>query len=69
MPTLTTPSAAPTAAHPAPTRMPFSGLWIALVTPFKDGAVDHPALAALTARLRAQGVAGFVACEIGRAHV
>lgn len=40
----------------------FSGLWIALVTPFKDGAVDHPALAALTARLSAQGVAGFVAC-------
>ena len=40
----------------------FSGLWIALVTPFKDGAVDHPALAALTTRLRADGVAGFVAC-------
>lgn len=40
----------------------FSGLWIALVTPFKDGAVDHPALATLTARLRAQGVSGFVAC-------
>ncbi|RQO82229.1 4-hydroxy-tetrahydrodipicolinate synthase [Acidovorax sp. FJL06] len=40
----------------------FSGLWIALVTPFKGGAVDHPALAALTARLRADGVAGFVAC-------
>jgi 4-hydroxy-tetrahydrodipicolinate synthase len=33
-----------------------------LVTPFKDGAVDHPALAALTTRLRADGVAGFVAC-------
>lgn len=41
---------------------PFSGLWIALVTPFKDGAVDHPALAALTARLCADGVSGFVAC-------
>lgn len=41
----------------------FSGLWIPLVTPFQDdGAVDHPALAALTARLRAEGVAGFVAC-------
>ncbi|MHA7600388.1 4-hydroxy-tetrahydrodipicolinate synthase [Alicycliphilus sp. T452] len=40
----------------------FSGLWIPLVTPFKDGAVDHPALAALAARLRAQGAAGFVAC-------
>ncbi|BEP92755.1 4-hydroxy-tetrahydrodipicolinate synthase [Acidovorax sp. A79] len=41
---------------------PFSGLWIALVTPFKGGAVDHPALAALTARLCADGVSGFVAC-------
>ncbi|MBT9510977.1 MAG: 4-hydroxy-tetrahydrodipicolinate synthase [Acidovorax sp.] len=50
------------ATLPAPTRPPFSGLWIALVTPFKDGAVDHPALAALTERLRADGVSGFVAC-------
>lgn len=63
MPTLTTPSpATPPATHPVPTRTPFSGLWIALVTPFKDGAVDHPALAALTARLCADGVSGFVAC-------
>jgi len=67
MPTLTTPSSAalattPEATLPAPTRTVFSGLWIALVTPFKDGAVDHPALAALTARLCADGVAGFVAC-------
>ena len=55
-----------TAAVPAaanqPTSPVFSGLWIALVTPFKDGAVDYPALAALTARLRADGVSGFVAC-------
>lgn len=41
---------------------PFQGLWIPLVTPFKDGAVDHPALARLTTTLAAQGVAGFVAC-------
>ncbi|MFY3384446.1 4-hydroxy-tetrahydrodipicolinate synthase [Paracidovorax sp. MALMAid1276] len=40
----------------------FSGLWIPLVTPFRDGAVDHPALAAMTARLAQQGVSGFVAC-------
>ena len=41
----------------------FTGLWIPLVTPFQDdGTVDHPALAALTARLRGQGVSGFVAC-------
>ena len=39
----------------------FSGLWIPLVTPFRDGAVDHAALAALTRRL-ADGVAGFVVC-------
>jgi 4-hydroxy-tetrahydrodipicolinate synthase len=41
---------------------PFQGLWIPLVTPFKDCAVDHPALAQLTAKLATQGVAGFVAC-------
>ena len=67
MRTLTTPSPAaltttPEVTLPAPTRTIFSGLWIALVTPFKDGAVDHPALAALTTRLCGDGVAGFVAC-------
>ncbi len=41
---------------------PFQGLWIPLVTPFHDGAVDHPALAKLTTRLATQGVAGLVAC-------
>jgi len=40
----------------------FSGLWIPLVTPFRDGAIDHAALAAMTARLAQQGVSGFVAC-------
>lgn len=55
--TAAVPAAANHPAHPV-----FSGLWIALVTPFKDGAVDHPALATLTARLRAEGVSGFVAC-------
>lgn len=50
----------PASSTPTPV---FSGLWIPLVTPFQDdGAVDHPALAALTARLRAEDVAGFVAC-------
>ncbi|WP_298208169.1 4-hydroxy-tetrahydrodipicolinate synthase [Acidovorax sp.] len=53
---------AATVVTPPPRQPLFSGLWIALVTPFKDGAVDHPALAALTARLRAEGVSGFVAC-------
>lgn len=41
---------------------PFQGLWIPLVTPFHNGAVDHPALEKLTTRLANQGVAGFVAC-------
>jgi len=46
-----------------PTSTPdFSGLWIPLITPFRDGAVDHAALAALTRRLAATGIAGFVVC-------
>jgi 4-hydroxy-tetrahydrodipicolinate synthase len=40
----------------------FSGLWIPLVTPFRDGAVDHPALARLADRLASAGIAGFVVC-------
>lgn len=40
----------------------FRGLWIPLVTPFHDGAVDHPALTKLTKTLADQGIAGFVAC-------
>ena len=40
----------------------FSGLWIALVTPFKDGQVDHPALLRLVKKLGADGATGFVAC-------
>lgn len=51
-----------TAFRPASHRTDFSGLWIPLVTPFCDGAIDHPALAAMTARLAQQGVTGFVAC-------
>lgn len=45
-----------------PPRIPFHGLWIPLVTPFRDGRVDHAALKALVARLRADRVDGFVAC-------
>ncbi len=40
----------------------FSGLWVPLVTPFRDGAVDHPALAGLVRHLRPAGIAGFVVC-------
>jgi 4-hydroxy-tetrahydrodipicolinate synthase len=40
----------------------FSGLWVPLITPFRDGAVDHDALATLTRALVPTGVAGFVVC-------
>ena len=40
----------------------FSGVWIPLVTPLREGRVDHVALAALVKRLAAAGVAGFVVC-------
>jgi 4-hydroxy-tetrahydrodipicolinate synthase len=40
----------------------FSGVWIPVVTPFRDHRVDHAALAALVRRLAADGVAGIVVC-------
>ena len=40
----------------------FRGLWVPLVTPFRDGAVDHEALAQLTRTLATTGIAGFVVC-------
>lgn len=40
----------------------FQGIWVPLVTPFQDGAVDHAALRRLVQHLAAQGVAGLVAC-------
>ncbi|MDP9899970.1 4-hydroxy-tetrahydrodipicolinate synthase family protein [Variovorax ginsengisoli] len=40
----------------------FSGLWVPLVTPFRAGAVDHVALAALARRLGSTGIAGLVVC-------
>jgi 4-hydroxy-tetrahydrodipicolinate synthase len=40
----------------------FQGIWVPLVTPFQDGAVDHDALRRLVQHLAAQGVAGLVAC-------
>jgi 4-hydroxy-tetrahydrodipicolinate synthase len=40
----------------------FSGIWVALVTPFDDGAVDFPALRRLARHLLDAGVAGLVAC-------
>jgi len=40
----------------------FSGVWIPIVTPFREGRVDDGALAGLVARLSRDGVAGFVVC-------
>ncbi|CAG4921865.1 4-hydroxy-tetrahydrodipicolinate synthase [Paraburkholderia saeva] len=39
----------------------FSGIWIPLITPFADGAVDHAALRALVGGYVTADVAGFVA--------
>lgn len=40
----------------------FSGIWPALVTPFRDGEVDHDALRRLVLRFRDAGVDGLVVC-------
>lgn len=40
----------------------FSGLWVALVTPFTNGQVDHSALCKLVKKLASEGAAGFVPC-------
>ncbi|QQC67193.1 4-hydroxy-tetrahydrodipicolinate synthase [Paraburkholderia ginsengisoli] len=39
----------------------FSGIWIPLITPFADGAVDHAALRSLVRRYADAGAAGLVA--------
>jgi 4-hydroxy-tetrahydrodipicolinate synthase len=39
----------------------FSGIWVPLITPFADGAVDHAALRALVRRYADAGIAGVVA--------
>jgi 4-hydroxy-tetrahydrodipicolinate synthase len=40
----------------------FSGLWVPLITPFRDDRIDHAALAQLARRLRKDGVKGLVVC-------
>jgi len=45
-----------------PSSPDFTGLWIPLITPFHQGAVDHPALTRLVKHLAHAGVTGFVAC-------
>ncbi|GAB6042245.1 4-hydroxy-tetrahydrodipicolinate synthase [Endothiovibrio diazotrophicus] len=39
----------------------FQGIWVPIVTPFRDGEIDHPALARLARHLAAHGIAGLVA--------
>lgn len=40
----------------------FTGIWVPLVTPFRRGEIDVPALQALARRLHAAGVSGLVVC-------
>jgi 4-hydroxy-tetrahydrodipicolinate synthase len=40
----------------------FTGIWVPMVTPFHQGAIDFPALHALARRIADAGVAGLVAC-------
>lgn len=40
----------------------FTGIWVALVTPFRDGEIDFPALQALARNMAASGIAGLVVC-------
>lgn len=40
----------------------FAGIWVPLVTPFRQGEVDHGSLRRLVAQGVQAGVAGFVAC-------
>jgi 4-hydroxy-tetrahydrodipicolinate synthase len=40
----------------------FAGIWVPLITPFTDGAVDHRGLRRLVIHLAEAGVAGFVVC-------
>jgi 4-hydroxy-tetrahydrodipicolinate synthase len=46
-------------AHPGPW---LDGCWTALITPFRDGAIDEPALRRLVERQIAGGVRGLVPC-------
>jgi 4-hydroxy-tetrahydrodipicolinate synthase len=40
----------------------FTGIWVPLVTPFRDGAIDFPALQILARHIVAGGVTGLVVC-------
>ena len=52
-----------TAARPNPGQHGlFTGVWIPLITPFRNNDVDHPALARLVRHYCKTGTAGFVVC-------
>jgi 4-hydroxy-tetrahydrodipicolinate synthase len=40
----------------------FTGLWLPLITPFRNGQIDHAALQRLVEHYASTGLAGFVAC-------
>lgn len=40
----------------------FTGIWVPLATPFRDGEIDMPSLQALARRLHAAGASGLVVC-------
>ena len=40
----------------------FSGIWVPVITPFVDGAIDHEGLRRLVRWLGATGIAGLVVC-------
>jgi 4-hydroxy-tetrahydrodipicolinate synthase len=40
----------------------FTGIWVPLVTPFRNGEIDFNALQALAKRVSAAGVSGLIAC-------
>ena len=54
-------SSADTKLDPAP-RSLFSGLWLPLITPFRNDVVDHTALARLVQHYSKTGIAGLVVC-------
>lgn len=41
---------------------PYQGIWLALVTPFRNDAIDRPALKRLMAHYRGSGLSGLVVC-------
>lgn len=41
---------------------PYQGIWLALVTPFRNDEIDRPALKRLMAHYRGSGISGLVVC-------